>query len=131
MLLWSPSIKIGIFPIKEKQGKGLKLLTPKQMLQRLPMALANVKAGNLSENLLNEIRSIKSCLYQGKTITRKDLNKCITQKWILYLWIRNSQTSDPQCIQWRYNTKMNAMFINFKIIKHLFLIDYYSILKIK
>ena len=95
MLLWSPSIKIGIFPIKEKQGKGLKLLTPKQMLQRLPMALANVKAGNLSENLLNEIRSIKSCLYQGKTITRKDLNKCIIQKWILYLWIRNSQTSDP------------------------------------
>ena len=50
------------------------------MLQRLPMALANVKAGNLSENLLNEIRSIKSCLYQGKTITRKDLNKCIIQK---------------------------------------------------
>ena len=34
-------------------GKGLKILTPKQLLQRLPIALAQVKAGNNSENLLN------------------------------------------------------------------------------
>ena len=46
----------GIFPMKEKQGKRLKLLTPKQMLQRLPIALAQVKAGNTFENFLNEIR---------------------------------------------------------------------------
>ena len=39
-----------------KQGKGLKILTPKQILQRLPIALAQVKAGNNSERLLNEIR---------------------------------------------------------------------------
>ena len=39
----------------ETLGKGLKILTPKQMLQRLPIALAQVKAGNNSENLLNEI----------------------------------------------------------------------------
>ena len=37
----------GIFPIKEAQGKRLKILTPKQMLQRLPLALAQVKAGSL------------------------------------------------------------------------------------
>ena len=37
------------------EGKGLKILTPKQMLQRLPIALAQVKAGNNSESLLNEI----------------------------------------------------------------------------
>ena len=36
----------------------LKILTPKQMLQRLPIALAQVKAGNTSENLLNEIRQM-------------------------------------------------------------------------
>ena len=41
---------------KTKQGTGLKILTPKQMLQRLPIALAQVKSGNNSENLLNEIR---------------------------------------------------------------------------
>ena len=40
----------------ETKGKGLKILTPKQMLQRLPIALAQVKARNNSENLLNEIR---------------------------------------------------------------------------
>ena len=41
---------------KKKFGKGLKILTPKQVLQRLPIALAQVKPGNPSENLLNEIR---------------------------------------------------------------------------
>ena len=45
-----------IFPIKKTtQGTGLKILTAKQMRQRLPIALAEVKAGNTSVNLLNEI----------------------------------------------------------------------------
>ena len=47
----------------------LKILTPKQMLQRLPIALAQVKAGNNSESLLNEIRQIAYYLYQSKQIT--------------------------------------------------------------
>ena len=42
----------------ETKGKRLKIFTPKQMLQRLPVALAQVKAGNNSESLLNEIRQI-------------------------------------------------------------------------
>ena len=50
---------------------GLKILTPKQMLQRLPIALAQVKAGNNSESLLNEIRQIVYSLYQSKQITNK------------------------------------------------------------
>ena len=41
---------------KAKDGKGLKILTPKQMFQRLPIAIAQVKAGNTCEKLLNEIR---------------------------------------------------------------------------
>ena len=45
--------------MKEKRGKGLKISTPKQMLQRLPVALAHVKVGNISKNLLNEVREIK------------------------------------------------------------------------
>ena len=44
--------------MKVTQGKGLKILTPKQMPQRLPIALAQVKAGNTFENLLTEIRQI-------------------------------------------------------------------------
>ena len=53
------------------EGRGLKILTPKQMLQRLPIALAQAKAGNNSENLLNEIRQIIHSLYQSKEITKK------------------------------------------------------------
>ena len=52
----------------------LKMLTPKQMLQRLPIALAQVKAGNNSKNLLNEIRQIVYSLYQSKEITKKVYN---------------------------------------------------------
>ena len=56
---------------KTKSGEGLKVLTPKQMLQRLPIALAEAKAGNTSENLLNEIRQIIYSLYRAKEITKK------------------------------------------------------------
>ena len=62
---------------KAKYGKGLKILTPKQMLQRLPIALAQIKAGNNSENLLNEIRQIVYSLYQSKEITKKVYNNII------------------------------------------------------
>ena len=55
----------------ETTGTGLKLLTTKQTLQRLPIALAQVKAGNNSESLLNEIRQIVFSLYQSKKITKK------------------------------------------------------------
>ena len=48
---------------KATKVAGLKILTPKQMLQRLPIALAQVKAGNNSESLLNEIRKIVYSLY--------------------------------------------------------------------
>ena len=47
----------------ETKGTGLQILTPKQMLQRLPIALAQVKAGNNSESLLNESRKIVCSLY--------------------------------------------------------------------
>ena len=61
----------------ETKGTGLKILTPKQMLQRLPIALAQVKAGNNSESLLNEIRQIVYSLYQSKQITKKLYNNII------------------------------------------------------
>ena len=58
------AFRSGIFPIKTTQGKGLKILTPQQMLQRLPITLAQLKAGNTSEDLCSEIRQIKySLLY--------------------------------------------------------------------
>ena len=61
----------------EQYGKGLKILTPNQMLKRLPIALAQVKAGNNSESLLNEIRQIVYSLYRSKEITKKVYNNII------------------------------------------------------
>ena len=55
----------------ETKGTELKILTPKQLLQRLPIALAKVRAGNNSESLLNKIRQIVYSLYQSKQITKK------------------------------------------------------------
>ena len=57
---------------KTKQGQGLKILTPKQMLQWLPVALAQVKASNNSQSLLNKIRQIVYSLYQSKTNKKKN-----------------------------------------------------------
>ena len=76
------AFKSGIFPIKETQGKGssldlasrLKILTPKQVLQRLPIALGQVIAGNTYENLLNEIKQIIYSLYRTKEITKTVYN---------------------------------------------------------
>ena len=59
---------------KATNGTGLKILTPKQMLQRLSIALAQVKAGTNSESLLNEVRQIVYSLYQSKEITKKVYN---------------------------------------------------------
>ena len=61
----------------ETKGTGLKMLTPKQMLQRLPIAFALVKGDNNSESLLNEIRQILYSLYQSKQITKKVYNNII------------------------------------------------------
>ena len=63
---------------KEGQdGKGLKILTPNQMLKRLPIALVQIKAGNNSESLLSEIRLIVYSLYRSKEITKKVYNNII------------------------------------------------------
>ena len=54
---------------KKTTGTGLKILNPKQMLQRLPITFALVKAGINSERLLNEIKQIVYSLHQSKEIT--------------------------------------------------------------
>ena len=62
---------------KTKYGEGLKILTPKQMLERLPITLAQVKAGNNLENLLSEVRPVVYSSDQSKEITRKVYNNII------------------------------------------------------
>ena len=55
----------------EQQGSGLKILTPNQMLSRLPITLAQLKAGNNSEKLKNEIRQLLYSLYRSKKLTKQ------------------------------------------------------------
>ena len=55
--------------IRKQPGLGLKILTPNQMLSRLPISLAQLKAGNNSEKPKNEIRQILFSLYQSKKLT--------------------------------------------------------------
>ena len=62
---------------RKQEGTGLKILTLNQMLKRLPIALAQIKAGNNSESLLNEIRQIVYSLYRSKEITKKVYNNII------------------------------------------------------
>ena len=52
------SLMVSKAKTKAKTGTGLKILNPKQLIQRLPIALSQVKAGNNSESLFNEIRQI-------------------------------------------------------------------------
>ena len=59
---------------RAKYGEALKILTSKQMLQRLPIVIAQVKAGNTSENVLNEIRQIIYSQYWAKEIPKKGYN---------------------------------------------------------
>ena len=63
--------------LEATKGTGLKIITPKQMFQKLPIALAQVKAGNNTENLLNKIRQIVYPLHQSREITKKVYNNII------------------------------------------------------
>ena len=77
------AFRSGIFHRLEnsKEGEGvneqLKILTPNQMLKGLPIALAQVKAGNNSESLFNEIRQIVHFLHRSKENTKKVYNNII------------------------------------------------------
>ena len=85
----------------QQNVKGLKVLTPKQMFQRLPIAFAQLKAGHTSENLLNGICQIIYSLYRAKEITKKVyknvMNSIKLQNKMdaIYTNPRNNKTSDP------------------------------------
>ena len=55
----------------QQKGQGIKILTPNQMLNRLPIVLAQLKAGNNSNKLKNEIRQLLYSLYRSKNITEQ------------------------------------------------------------
>ena len=66
--------KILKFNEQNQQGQGIKILTPNQMLNRLPIALAQLQAGNNSNKLENEIRQLLYSLYRSKNMTKQVYN---------------------------------------------------------
>ena len=62
---------------RNQQGQGLKILSPDQMLKRLPISFAQLKAGNNSEKLKNEIRKLLYSLYHSKKLTKTIYNNLI------------------------------------------------------
>ena len=70
------------FNKQDQEGKGLKILTPNQMLSRLPIALAQLKAGNNSERLKNEIRQLSYSLYRSENMTKQVYNNLVDYIWI-------------------------------------------------
>ena len=62
------------FNKQKQEGQGIKILTPNQMLSRLPISLAQLKAGNNSEKLKNEIRQLLYSLYRSKNMTKQVYN---------------------------------------------------------
>ena len=63
--------KILDFNEHAQKGQGLKILTPNQMLNRLPIVLAQLQAGNNSNKLKNEIRQLLYSLYRSKNMTKQ------------------------------------------------------------
>ena len=65
---------------KQKQERqGIKILTPNQMLSRLPISLAQLEAGNNSNKFKNEIRQLLYSLYHSKNMTKEVYNNLIKQ----------------------------------------------------
>ena len=62
---------------RNQEGKGIKILTPNQMLSRLSISLAQLKAGNNSEKLKNEIRQLLYSLYRSKNMTKQVYNNLV------------------------------------------------------
>ena len=78
---------------ESKQERGLKILTPKQLFQRLPLLLAEIPAGNNSKDLLNEIRQIVYSLYQSKEAIKKYIITSNQQKYKMDIILLNSENS--------------------------------------
>ena len=74
----NPVEEILEFNKQKQQQKGLKILTPDQMLSRLPITLAQLKAGNNSEKLKNEITQLLYSSYRSKKLTKTIYNHLIS-----------------------------------------------------
>ena len=98
------AFKIGTFPLT---STGLKILTFVKMFQGLPTVLAQVKAGNTSERLLNEINQVIYSSYRTKEITKKVYNNKMNSIQIYRYNQKNNKTSAPRRLLLNLSDKRN------------------------
>ena len=87
-----------LYEENQQEGFGLKILTPNQMLSRLPISLGQLKAGNNAEKLKNEIRQLLYSLYRSKKLTKQlyeSLVDVIQNMETILMNTENSKTSEP------------------------------------
>ena len=95
---------------QKQQNLGLKILTPNQILSRLPITLAQLKAGNNSEKFKNEIRELLYSLYRSKKLT-KQLYKTFDWHYLkmktVFMNTENSKTSESHIFKLDLTDKLN------------------------
>ena len=113
-----------------QEGQGIKILTPNQMLSRLPISLAQLQAGNNSEKLKNEIRQLLYSLYRSKNMTKQVYNNLMKP-----VWINNTIIAHKIFIVIVHIIKMETIFMKTKNSKmnepHRFRLDLTDTLNLK
>ena len=98
---------------RNQQGQGLKILTPNQILSRLPISLAQLKAGNNSENFKNEIRQPLYSLYRSKKLTKSIY---FLNMETIFMNTENSKTSESNKL---FTSLLTNLILNLQITKIL------------
>ena len=95
---------------QNQEGQGLKILTPQQMLSRLPISLAQLKAGNNSQKLKNEIQQLMHSLYRSKKLSKtiyKHFDECYLQMETIFMNTLNSKTNESNKFIYQFTDKLN------------------------
>ena len=93
--------------IKRTQGKGIRKLPSKQLLQRIAILYAQVQAQETSENILNKIRQIFYSLYCAKQISKKVYNNLIKSRMnTIFTNSENSKISDAHRLRFNLRDKI-------------------------
>ena len=100
------------FALKEQKqrGQGLKILTPNQMLNRLPLSLAQLNAGNNSEKLKNELWQLLHSLYRSKKLTKFGWHYLKMET--IFMNTENSKTSGPHRFKLDLTDKFHLKNLN-------------------
>ena len=99
-------------------GQGLKILTPNQMLSRLPISLTQLNAGNNSEKLKNEIMQLLYYLYRSKNIQKMSIKIWLTllKMETNFMNAENGKTNEPNKFFYQFTDKLNLKNPNNKNI---------------